>query len=264
MASRRTFLARSLGLAAGFSLDGLGVGGVRAQAPVTVFAAASTAGAVAAVAKEFEISAKETVRGVFAASSILARQIAQGAPADIYLSANSAWMDELEAKNHLQAGSRVDLLGNSLVLIAPLDRAFEISIAPGFALAKALGGGRLAMGDPNHVPAGMYAKAALKRLGVWDSLSAKLAFANDARAALALVERGDAAAGIVYASDARAGSGVRLVAAFPPEPRRPIVYPLAMVRGRSAAAGAFYRYLQGAAAGAVFRAHGFTHPAAGT
>jgi molybdate transport system substrate-binding protein len=255
IASRRCFLARSLGLAAGFSLGGLGA---RAGAPVTIFAAASTAGAIEAVARGFEAVNAGSVRAVFAASSVLARQIAQGAPADIYLSANAAWMDELERANDLQPGSRVDLLSNSLVLIAPLKQTFEISIEPGFALAQALGEGRLAMGDPSHVPAGIYAKAALGRLGVWDSLGSKLAFANNVRGALALVERGEAAAGIVYASDTVARDRVRVVAAFPPEARAPIVYPLAIVRARAApAVTAFHRYLQGVAAGAIFREYGF-------
>jgi molybdate transport system substrate-binding protein len=258
--SRRCFLARSLGLAAGFSLGGLGA---RAEAPVTIFAAASTAGAIEAAARGFEALNAGSVRAVFAASSILARQISQGAPADIYLSANAAWMDELERADDLQPGSRVDLLSNTLVLIAPLNQAFEITVEPGFDLAKALGEGRLAMGDPSHVPAGIYAKAALDRLGVWDSLGSKLAFANNVRGALALVERGAAAAGIVYASDAMAGARVRVVAAFPPKARAPIVYPMAIVRARAApAVTAFHRYLQGAAAGAIFRKYGFTHPAA--
>ncbi len=238
--------------------------GARAKAPVTIFAAASTAGAIEAVAKDFEGLNAGSVRAVFAASSILARQIAQGAPADIYLSANAAWMDELERGDVLQPGSRVDLLGNRLVLIAPLNQAFEVSIEPGFALAKALGRGRLAIGDPSHVPAGIYAKAALDRLGVWDSLASKLAFANDVRGALALVERGEAAAGIVYASDAMAGARVRVVAAFPAPAPTPIVYPLAIVRARAApAVTGFHRYLRGAAAGAIFRDHGFIHLAAG-
>lgn len=265
--TRRCFLMRSLGMAVSFSIGGVGA---RAKTPVTIFAAVSTAGAVEAVAKGFEAKVFEdvnagSVRAVFASSSILARQIEQGAPADIYLSANTVWMDELERGDILHPGSRVDLLGNRLVLVAPLNRPLEISIEPGFALAKALGRGRLAMGDPSHVPAGMYAKAALERLGVWDSLASSLAFANDVRGALALVERGEATAGIVYASDAMAGARVRIAAEFPAEPRAPIVYPMAIVRARAEpAVTGFYRYLQGAAAGAIFREHGFTHRAAAT
>jgi len=255
--TRRCFLARSLGLVAGSSLGGIGV---LAAAPVTIFAAASTAAAIEAAARDFETMHAGAVRAVVAASSILARQIAQGAPADIYLSANTAWMDELERSGNLQPGSRVDLLGNSLVLIAPLDQPFEVSIGPNFALAEALGRGRLAMGDPSHVPAGIYAKAALEHLGVWDSLAPKVAFASDARAALALVERGGAAAGIVYASDTRLGARVRIVATFPYENYTNIVYPMAILRARTApAVTAFHRYLQGPAAGAIFRRYGFTH-----
>ncbi len=262
--SRRRILKRSLGLAASFSFGGIS-NAIAASAPVTIFAAASTAGAIEAVAKDFEGATGETVRAVFAASSILARQIMQGAPADIYLAANAAWMDELERKDGVQPGSRVDLLGNNLVLIAPLNQPLEISVEPGFALAKILGQGRLAIGDPSHVPAGIYAKAALERLGIWDSLAAKLAFANDVRAALVLVERGEAMAGIVYASDAMAGARVRIVAEFPEELRAPIVYPMAIVRARAApSVTAFHRHLQSAAAGSIFREHGFIHPVAGS
>ncbi|MFQ5775973.1 MAG: molybdate ABC transporter substrate-binding protein [Kiloniellaceae bacterium] len=246
------------------SLVGVGGGPGRAERPVTVFAAASTANAVQAVAAAFAAEGGGAVRTVFAASSTLAQQIARGAPADLFLSANNAWMDALARKGVIDPASRIDLLGNRLVLIAPRRSRLEVALAPGFALAAALGEGRLAMGDPGHVPAGIYAKAALERLGVWDELAPKAAFAGDARAALALVERGEAAAGIVYATDAAIGARVRVVATFPADGQGPIVYPLAVVAGRrSPAVEAFYRFLRGPRARAIFRAQGFIAPARG-
>ena len=237
----------------------LSVGSGRAERPVTIFAAASTAGAIEAAARDFESKGGAPVRVVLAASSTLARQIAQGAPADLYLSANTAWMDHLARGGGIEPDSRVDLLGNRLVLIAPIGRSFDIEIAPGFALAAALGNGRLAMGDPDHVPAGIYAKDALTRLGVWAAVAPKAAFAADARAALVLVERGEAAAGIVYASDAAENPGVRVVARFAAASHGPIIYPLAIVREHATAAViAFHRYLQGDAARSIYQAWGFS------
>ena len=160
-------------------------GAPRAEPPVTLFAAASTVDAIAAVARAYEAGGGAKVRTVFAASSTLARQIAQGAPADLYLSASTAWMDELEGRGVIEPGTRVDLLGNALVLIAPKHSAIEISIAPGFALVGALDDRRLAIGDPAHVPAGIYAKAALTKLGVWPEVSARVAYLGDVRGALA-------------------------------------------------------------------------------
>ncbi len=225
---------------------------------VTIFAAASTTNAVTDLANAFERRDSIGVRPVFAASSTLAKQIAHGAPADIFLSASPAWMDYLAARDRLAPGSRLELLSNRLVLIAPLDSELSLTIAPGFPLAEALGGGRLAIGDPAHVPAGIYAKAALQALEVWDAVGPRAAAAANVRAALALVERGAAAAGIVYATDAALSRRVRVVAAFPPESHPPIVYPLALVAGRDgAAATAFREFLQGPEAAGIFRSHGF-------
>ena len=162
---------------------------------VTIFAAASTTNAVTDLANAFERRGAIGVRPVFAASSTLAKQIAHGAPADLFLSASPAWMDYLDAKDALAPGSRVDLLSNRLVLIAPRDSGLSLTVEPGFPLAEALGGGRLAIGDPAHVPAGIYAKAALLSLGVWDAVGPRAAAAANVRAAMALVERGAAAAG---------------------------------------------------------------------
>ncbi len=225
---------------------------------MTIFAAASTGSAIEAVAREYQTEGGPAVRVVIAASSTLARQIDHGAPADLYLSANEAWTDWLAARGAIAPDSRIDLLGNSLVLIAPAAQPFEISVAPGFALDQALGGGRLAMADPSHVPAGIYAKAALEALGVWAKIAPSIAYSGDVRAALALVERGEAEAGIVYASDAAANTHVRIVAEFPPGLHPAIVYPLAVLRGREREEVlAFHRYLQGPQARAIFRAQGF-------
>ncbi len=236
----------------------------RAEQAVTLFAAASTVNAVYAVARTYEAGGCGRIRTLFAASSTLARQIAQGAPADLYLSASTAWMDELESRGAIEPGTRIDLLGNALVLIAPKRRPFEIEIAPGFPLAGALGDRRLAMGDPAHVPAGIYAKAALTKLGVWPVVSARVAYLGDVRGALAMVDRGEAAAGIVYASDVRGTTRVRIVGTFPAESHPAIVYPLAVVAGRRRPeVMAFYAFLRSAQARPLLEAQGFTTPGKG-
>lgn len=225
---------------------------------VTIFAAASTTSAVLEIAEAFEAASGIRVRPVFAASSTLAKQIDAGAPADIFLSANNAWMDYLQSRDRLAPGTRVDLLSNRLVLIAPADSDWSLTVAPGFPLAAALGDRRLVIGDPSHVPAGIYAKAALVTLGVWGDIAPKAAFAGDVRAALVLVERGEAAAGLVYASDAAIDARVRVVAPIPPGSHPPITFPLAVAVGRaSPEVTRFYRYLAGAEARARFEAHGF-------
>jgi molybdate transport system substrate-binding protein len=194
----------------------------------------------------------------------LAQQIIQGAPADLYLSANSGWMDVLQARGAIEPDSRVDLLGNRLVLIAPAQSAFALRIAPGFGLATALGNGRLAMGEPTHVPAGTYAMAALQSLGVWDQVVPKVAYMSDVRAALVLVERGEATAGIVYATDAAASRKVRIVDTFPAASHPPIAYPLAMVAGRRTPdTQEVYDFLRGPQASAIFASHGFVPLASG-
>lgn len=230
----------------------------RAEPPATLFAAASTTEAITAVAATFANKGHGTLRPVLAASSTLAQQIVRGAPADLYLSANSAWMDFLAARGAIDVGSRIDLLSNRLVLIAPTDSPLSLRIAPGFGLAAALGDGRLAMGEPTHVPAGSYAMAALQTLGVWPQVAPRAAYMADVRAALALVERREAVAGIVYATDAAASRKARVVDTFPTDSHPPITYPLAIIAGRRTPATiALYEYLQGAEAQAIFRAHGF-------
>ena len=229
-----------------------------ADEPVTLFAAASTTEAVTAAAAAFAAEGGGPVRTVFAGSSTLAQQILRGAPADLFLSANTAWMDHLAARGAVEAGSRVDLVGNRLVLVAPADSSLDIALGPGSGLAAALGERRLAMADPAHVPAGLYAKDALQRLGLWRKIEPKAAFAGNVRAALALVERGEVAAGIVYATDVRIVPRLRAVAEFPQESHGTIAYPLAIVAGRDRPpVAALHRFLTGPRGRAIFRAHGF-------
>ncbi len=250
----------------------LGFGIDRPQAEdITFFAAASTAEAVNAVTVRYaellrvDGEGGPSVRPVFAASSALAKQISQGAPADLFLSASANWMDYLEDRTVIDPATRVDLLGNRLVLVTPADSQLSLSIAPGFPLARELDGGRLAIGDPAHVPAGIYAKAALETLGVWGDLAGKTARTANVRVALALVERGEVAAGIVYESDLEISSRVRPAGLFPETAHPAITYPLARITGSSSpAAEHFYRFLQGPEAEAIFRAHGFRTPEGAT
>ena len=250
-------LRRALGWAATALLCLSGTSAI-AEEPVTLFAAASTTEAVTAAAAAFEAAGGGPVRTVFAGSSTLAQQILRGAPADLFLSANTAWMDHLAARGAVEAGSRVDLVGNRLVLVAPADSPLDVALKPGSPLAAALGERRLAMADPAHVPAGVYAKNALQALGLWEKIEPRAAFAGTVRAALALVERGEVAAGIVYATDVRIVPRLRAVAAFPPESHGTIAYPLAVVAGRGRPpVAALHRFLTGPKGRAIFRAHGF-------
>ncbi len=222
-----------------------------------VFAAASMQDALAAAIAEFPGEA--VIAASYASSSTLARQIEQGAPADVFISANPEWMDYLAERGLLRAGSRTDLLGNGLVLVAPAASDLELAIAPGFDLAGALGGGRLAMGDPDHVPAGIYGQAALASLGVWQQVATQVARADNVRAALALVARGEAPLGIVYRSDAAAEPGVRVVATFPESSHPPIVYPIAVLAGSAhPQAAALIEFLHSAAAAPLYERFGFS------
>jgi molybdate transport system substrate-binding protein len=195
----------------------------------------------------------------FAASSALARQVEAGAPADLFVSADEEWMDYLAQRNLIRPRTRVSFLTNQLVLVAPAASTVRLAIAPRFPLARALGtSGRLAMADPASVPAGRYGQQALTRLGVWPSVSAKLARAENVRAALALVSRGEAPLGVVYATDARAAPSVRVVGVFPASTHAPISYPVAMLASSTHAdAEGFRRFLLSGAGKAVFRRYGF-------
>ncbi|HET9019592.1 MAG TPA: molybdate ABC transporter substrate-binding protein, partial [Acetobacteraceae bacterium] len=188
----------------------------RAEAGLTVFAAASLTDALRDVAALWEGAGHAKPRLAFGSSSTLARQIGQGAPADLFASADARWMDDVAAQGLIAAGTRRDLLGNALVLVVPAARARTVTIGPGLDLAALLGpAGRLAVGDPAHVPAGIYARAALRHLGLWAGVAGRLAPAEDVRAALLLVERGEAPAGIVYATDAAVAPGVAVAGTFP-------------------------------------------------
>lgn len=222
-----------------------------------VFAAASLKDALDAVIAEYPGEAAITAS--YASSSVLARQIEQGAPADVFISANPEWTDYLAARDLIRADTRADLLGNGLVLVAPAASDVALEIAPGFDLAGALGGGRLAMGDPAHVPAGIYGQAALESLGVWRAVEAQVARADNVRAALALVARDEAPLGIVYRSDALADPSVRVVGAFPEDSHPPIIYPAAVIAASEhPAAAGLVDFLQSAAAAPVFEGFGFS------
>ncbi|MCJ8304287.1 molybdate ABC transporter substrate-binding protein [Shewanella sp.] len=225
---------------------------------VVVFAAASLTNAMTEIGVNYDKTHQTKTLFSFASSSTLARQIAQGAPAHVYLSANQKWMDYLVDNHLVKSDSKVTLLSNSLVLIAPKATTSKITLNNEWDIGASLAGGRLAVGDPDHVPAGLYAKQALNHLGLWQQAEPQLARANSVRAALALVEHAEAPLGIVYATDAKLSDKVSAIATFPPESHKPIEYPLVLVNKRpSAAAVAFYRYLQTDDAKAVFNQYGF-------
>lgn len=194
----------------------------------------------------------------FAGSSALARQVEAGAPADLFISADEEWMDYVAGKGLIRPESRVSFLANRLVLIAPVGSNFRLNIARGFPIGRTLGSGRLAMADPDSVPAGKYGKAALTSLGVWPTVASKIARAENVRAALALVERGEAPLGIVYATDARASSRVRVVGTFPANSHPAITYPVAALRtSTNPEAEAFRRFLISREGRAIFIRRGF-------
>jgi molybdate transport system substrate-binding protein len=227
------------------------------RAPLTVFAAASLTDALQEADAAFTAASGITVKESFAASSVLAKQIEAGAPADVFFSADLQWMDYLAQHGLIDAGSRRDVLGNALVLIAPADSALQLKISPGFALLAALHGGKLASGDPDSVPAGLYARAALTQLGVWQQVEPQLVRAESVRAALAYVARGEAPLGIVYRTDALAEPHVRVVDTFPADSHPPIIYPLALTRHAPAAAQRYVKFLAGATARLIFERKGF-------
>jgi len=234
-------------------------GEVRGADSVTVFAAASTTNAVTDAGERFQENEKVRFVPSFASSSTLAKQIEQGAPADVYISANKKWMDYLEEKGLVDASSRFDLLGNRIVLVAPAGSGLKVDVRPDLDLAKLLGDGRLAMGDPDHVPAGMYGKAALESLGIWPKVEGKLARAKDVRAALTLVERGEVPLGVVYATDAAIADKVEVAGVFPEDSHPAIVYPVALVAHSDNPAGrTFLEYLRAPEVAAVFEKYGFT------
>ena len=224
----------------------------------TVFAAASLKEALDAQAKAFEAKTGHKAAVSYAASNALAKQIEAGAPAAIFISADTDWVDYVEQKQLTVPGSRVNLLRNELVLIAPAGSNTTLRIAPGFALAAAIGNGRIAMANPDAVPAGKYGKASLTALGVWDAVAPKVAAAENVRAALALVSRGEAPFGIVYRTDAMADKGVRIVDTFPSGTHPPIVYPLVMLKtAKAGAAQQFATWLAAPEARSTWERYGF-------
>lgn len=238
----------------------LGAQAAHAAETVTVFAAASLKNAIDNAGKAFTARTGAEIKASYAASSALARQIESGAPADLFASADLEWMDYLARKNLIKAGSRVNLLNNRLVVVAPKESATaEVAFtAEGF--AKALGpDGRLATGGVNSVPVGKYAKAGFEKLGLWGTIQPRLAQADNVRAALALVSRGEAPLGVVYESDARSDPGVKVVGVFPEGSHPPVVYPFALTLEAKGEAGAqFLDFLKSAAGRPFFEAQGFT------
>ena len=238
-----------------------GIADTRADesAGLTVFAAASLKGALDEVAAAYAAAGHTAPRISYAGTSALARQIEQGAPTDVFLSADTEWMDYVQQRDLIDPTTRRDLLGNTLVLIEPAGGGTSLALDDADAWTRILSEGRLALARVDSVPAGKYARAALTTLGVWLTLEPHLAQTDDVRQALMFVARGEAPLGIVYRTDAISGAAVRIVASFPPGSHAPIVYPAAAVRreGASGESGAFLDFLRSEAAAAVFRKHGF-------
>jgi molybdate transport system substrate-binding protein len=227
-------------------------------ADATVFAAASLKEALDEQTKQFEARTGNKVVVSYGASNALARQIDAGAPTDIFISADLDWMDYVDQKHQVVPNTRFDLLRNTLVLIAPSSSRTTLRIAPNFGLAAALGTDKLAMANPESVPAGKYGRSALEKLGVWPSVEKQVARAENVRAALALVSRGEAPFGVVYSTDALSDKRVKIVDTFPPESYPPIVYPAALlVSSKSAAAKPLLEYLRSAPARSVWERYGF-------
>ncbi|BDG74333.1 molybdate ABC transporter substrate-binding protein [Roseomonas fluvialis] len=253
---RRRYLSLLASLAVGFG----SMGAPRAQEAVTVFAAASLTDALRDLGAQWAARGNPAPRFSFAASSALARQIEQGAPADLFMSADEAWANYLQERNLLVNATRSSPLGNALVLIAPANAARPVTLARGTDLAALLGPtGRVAAGDPAHVPVGRYAQAALTWMGQWEAIAPRLARADNVRTALLLVERGEAPFGIVYSTDAAASPGVRVVGTFPAESHEPITYPFALTRRAdgNGQARTLLAFLTGAEATPTWQRFGF-------
>jgi molybdate transport system substrate-binding protein len=226
---------------------------------VLIFAAASLKNALDQIAADWQRQTGKKVVISYAASNTLIKQIEQGAPADMFISADLDWMDYGQQKNLIKPDSRSNLLGNRLVLVAPKDSAASVSLQPGVDIAALLKGGRLAMGNVDAVPAGKYGKTALEKLGAWDGVKDKIAQADNVRAALLFVSRGEAPLGIVYQTDAAADPSVKIVGTFPENTHPPIIYPIALTKeSTNADARAFLNYLKSAPARAAFEKQGFT------
>jgi molybdate transport system substrate-binding protein len=252
---RRFILAA---FAAAIVIAGAPPSGAAQEKTITVFAAASMKNALDDVDSIFTKQSGIKVVASYAASSALMKQIEQGAPADVFLSADVDWMDYGAKRNLIKNDTRLSLLGNRLVLIAPKDSKLDnIKIALGFDLAALAGGGRIATGDVRAVPAGLYAKAALEKLGVWASVESKLAMAENVRAALVLVARGEAPLGIVYETDAKIDPGVKIIGIFPEDSHPPIIYPVALTKDAKPDAAQYLTFLRTPDAKAIFERYGF-------
>jgi molybdate transport system substrate-binding protein len=251
---RRLLLPAAAGVLLSFTVPA-------AEAPVRVFAAASLTNALTEIAGEWAHAGHPPASLAFGASSTLAKQVDAGAPADVFASADDSWMDYLQRRDRLMAGTRRELLATELVLIAPQASSIQVQMQSGFDIAHAFQG-RLCTGEPGVVPVGIYARAALQSLGWWQPLQGRIVGTEDVRGALAFVERGECALGIVYRTDALISDEVRIVAEFPPATHAPIRYPFALVNGARPEAAALLDFLSSAAAAATFRRYGFTllHP----
>src|SRR5476649_605647 len=226
---------------------------------LTVFAAASMKNALDDVDAAYTARTGVKVNASYAASSALAKQIEQGAPADVFVSADTDWMDYAISKKNINEPTRVNLLGNSIVLIAPKDSKIDtVTIGPGFDLAKLAGDGKIATGDVKAVPVGKYAKAALEKLGAWQAAEPKFAMAESVRAALILVARGEAALGIVYSTDAKVEPEVKIVGAFPANSHPPIIYPVAATATAKSETADYLAFLRSSASKAILEKYGFT------
>ncbi len=226
---------------------------------LTVFAAASMKNALDDVNAAYTARTGVKIVASYAASSTLAKQIEQGAPADIFLSADTDWMDYAAERRSINEARRTNLLGNSIVLIAPQDSKIDkvITIGPGFDLAALAGDGKIATGDVSAVPVGKYSKAALEKLGAWKAAAAKFAMAESVRAALTLVARGEAVLGIVYATDAKVEPGVKVVGTFPADSHPAIIYPVAATSSAKPGASDYLAFLRSSRAKAIFERYGF-------
>ena len=232
-------------------------GHAHAAEPARVYAAASLTPLLQELGRHWQNAGHPPPVLVFAASSTLARHLAAGAPADVFASADAAWMDHVEARDRLEPGTRRDLLGNRLVLVAPRGRTFSAQLVQGGDLASSFEG-RLCTGDPAGVPVGRDAKQALQSLSMWDAIEPRLVGTDDVRAALAFVERGECAAGIVYATDAASSDEVEVIDTFPPDSHAPIVYPIALLRGARTEGAAFLEFVRASPVAARSIAkHGF-------
>ena len=258
--SRAMIPSRRCLLAVALALTCTPLPGYAGDAPdsITVFAAASLSNVLQELGVAYTQASGVRVNFSFASSSVLARQVENGARADVFFSADQEWMDYLGKRTLIQSSTRRDLLGNRLALVAPSDSDVQLKVRPGFPLAAALKGGRLATGDPDSVPVGKYARAALTNLGVWNEVADDLVRADDVRHALAFVATGEAPLGIVYETDARVDKRVRIVDLFPADSHPAITYPVALTTGARPGAAGFLDFMRGPIAAEAFRRFGFT------